>query len=424
LQLLTPQERRTFVAALAVLAGVVVALARTGGYLGGLKTAPPVVVASAPVRLVADTLRSGETVSQLFERRGVNDVDWSAIARAVRNFNPSRVRSGTVFSFTQGHGEDAPRAVAVRVSYDTRLLMRRDTGTGAWAASAERINWRSEPFVVEGAVASSVSEAITGAVSDDVLPRESRAELVWSLAEVYDWVVDFSRDVQPGDRFKVLAERMVSSEGEVRYGRILAARLDVGPHPLYAYRFDDAAGHEEFFDDQGKSMKREMLRAPLEFKRIGSGFSKSRYHPILHYNRPHLGIDFGAAYGAPVRSVGKGSVTFAGRMGGYGNLVEVRHNDRTTTRYAHLSGFGQGVHLGAHVEQGQTLGFVGASGLATSPHLHYELRINGRAVNPRRQFAAGEGAPIAASRRAAFEDEKRRLSALLEAQPAAVARVD
>ena len=424
MSILSTQDRRAFVTALAVLVGVGVAFARHEGYLGGLKTAPALIVASAPVRVVRDTLHPSETVSQLFARRGVSDVNWDAIAQAVRNFNPSRVRSGTVFSFTQAHGEESPRAVAVRVNYDTRLLMHRDTGTGSWAASSEHITWSAEPFIVEGSVSSSLSEAITSAIRDEILPRESRADLVWSLAEVYDWVVDFSRDVQPGDRFKVLAERLVSSEGEVRYGRILAAQLNVGPHPLFAFRFDEANGHEAFYDDQGKSMKRDMLRAPLEFKRISSGFSKSRYHPILHYNRPHLGIDFGAAYGAPVRSVGKGTVTYAGRMGGYGNLVEIRHNGRTSSRYAHLSGFGQGIHVGANVDQSQTIGFVGASGLATSPHLHYELRINGRAVNPRRQFAAGEGEPIAAARRTAFDSEKRRLLDLLEQQPAASARVD
>jgi murein DD-endopeptidase MepM/ murein hydrolase activator NlpD len=270
-----------------------------------------------------------------------------------------------------------------------------------------------------------VSDAITEAIGDAILPRASRAELVWSLAEVYDWVVDFSRDVQPGDRFKVLAEREISTDGEVRYGRILAARLDVGPRPLYAYRYDDADGRDAFWDESGKSMKRALLRAPLEYKHMGSGFSKSRYHPILHYYRPHLGIDFGAAYGAPVRSVGKGTVTFAGRMGGYGNMVEIRHSSTQTTRYAHLSDFGPGVHVGAHVEQGQMIGRVGASGLATSPHLHYELRISGRAVNPRRLGATGDGQPIAAARHAAFDEERHRLESMLESSASApAARVD
>ena len=412
-------------AALALVLGVAVGIARHSGYLGGLKTAPALIVGGRPQRVVPDTLHQRETVSQLFARQGVTDVDWGVVRHAVQGFDPGRVRSGTIFQFTQWHGERSPHAVTVRVSYDTRLRMRRDTATGAWAATAEHIAWRVEPFIVEGVVQTSVSDAITEAMGDAILPRGSRAELVWSLAEVYDWVVDFSRDVKTGDRFKVLAEREISSEGEVRYGRILAARLDVGPRPLYAYRFDDADGRDAFWDEQGRSMKRDLLRAPLEYKHIGSGFSKSRFHPILHYYRPHLGIDFGAAYGAPVRSVGKGTVTFAGRMGGYGNMVEIRHNSHTTTRYAHLSEFGTGIHAGARVEQGQLIGRVGASGLATSPHLHYELRINGRAVNPRRMFATGDGVPIQAARRAAFEDEMRRLEALLESSASApAARVD
>ena len=383
-----------------------------------------VAMARRQPRVMHDTLQPRETLSELFARRGVNDVDWSGVARAVRSFDPSRVRAGTVFQFTQWQDEPSPHAIAMRVSYDTRLVMRRDTG-GGWAASAEHITWRAEPFVVEGAVHSSVSDAIGEAIGDEILPRASRAELVWSLAAVYDWVVDFSRDVQPGDKFRVLAERMISTEGEVRYGRILAARLDVGPHPLYAYRYDDPDGRDAFWDENGKSLKRVLLRAPIEYKHIGSGFSMSRFHPILHYYRPHLGIDFGAAYGAPVRSVGAGTVTFAGRMGGYGNMVEIRHDSRTTTRYAHLSEFGPGVHVGAKVEQSQMIGRVGASGLATSPHLHYELRINGHAVNPQHIGATGDGQPIAAARRAGFDEEKHRLESMLESSASApAARVD
>jgi murein DD-endopeptidase MepM/ murein hydrolase activator NlpD len=423
LRLLTPQDRKAVVAALALLASAGGLAARRAGHLGGLKTAPPVVIAGAPVRVVADTLRNGETVSQLFARQGVSDVNWGALAVAVRNFDPSRLRSGTIFSFTQRHGESVPAAVAVRASYDTRLKLARDAG-GVWEPTVERIVWRSEPFVVTGTVRSSVSEAITGAITDDILPMDSRVQLVWSLAEVYDWSLDFTRDVQPGDRFEVLAERMVSNEGEIRYGRVLAARLDVGPKPLFAFRFDDPSGREEFYDEAGRSMKRDLLRAPIEFKRIGSGFSRSRFHPILKYRRPHLGIDFGAAYGSPIRSVGKGTVTYAARMGGYGNLIEIRHNARTTTRYAHLSAFGSGIQAGAHVEQGQTIGFVGSSGLSTSPHLHYELRINGVAVNPRHQLSAGDGAPIAAARRPGFDLEKRRLFDMLEPTALPPARVD
>jgi len=417
---------KRFLLAIAVLVGVAAGPAYRAGYLGGLRTAPAVVVTEPPIQVVADTLQPRETLSELFARRGVTDVDWGVVAAAVRSFDPSRIRAGTIFRFEQRHGDDEPREVVVRTAYDTRVRLVRSSETGTWVSSEERIAWRAEPFVVTGTVTTSVSDAITQAVSDDVLPFEARAQLVWSLADVYDWSLDFSRDVQPGDRFEVLAERMVSAEGEIRYGRILAARLDVGPQPLYAFRFDDADGSAQFYDENGRSMRRELLRAPLEYRRIASGFSRSRYHPILHYSRPHLGIDFGAAYGAPVRSVGKGTVTYAGRMGGYGNLVEIRHNSSTMTRYAHLSGFGPGVHVGARVDQGQTIGYVGASGLATAPHLHYELRINGRAVNPRRQFAAGQGKPLPAARMPAFQEQRRRLLTMLEppAVAAAASRVD
>lgn len=419
MRVLSTPERNALLASLALLCGVGAVGARRAGYLGGLPVAPPVVVAAAPVLETRDTLRAGETVSQLFERQGASDVDWGALARAVRNFNPSRMRSGTVFAFRQRHGESAPHAVAVRVSYDSRLRMERsDSG---WVPRVERIAWRTEAILVDGIVESSVSDAITEAVGDEILPREDRVTLVWGLSEVYDWSLDFSRDIHRGDRFRVLAERMVSVEGEVRYNRILAARIDNDGKALYAIRFDTPEGRAEFFDEKGRSMKREFLRAPLEFKRIGSGFSRSRFHPILRYSRPHLGIDFGAVYGTPIRTVGRGTVTWAARMGGYGNLVEIRHNGNTTTRYAHLSRFGAGIHVGARVEQGETIGYVGASGLATSPHLHYELRVNGRAVNPARRMQTGAGVPVPAARMAAFELEKNRLLAMLE--PRAATRI-
>jgi murein DD-endopeptidase MepM/ murein hydrolase activator NlpD len=411
LKIVTRPERNALLLFLALLSGAGAAFAYRSGVFGRLPVAPEIVVASAPITHIADTLRSGETLSQLFERRGAPGVDWGALAAAVRAFNPSRVRGGTVFTFAQRHGESSPHAVVVRVAYDTRMHMER-TASG-WAARAERIAWRTEAFVVSGEVTTSVSDAITGLVAEEVLPLDSRIQLVWSLADVYDWTLDFTRDIRPGDRFRVLAERMVSAEGEVRYARILAAEIVNAGRPLMALRFDTPEGRQEFYDENGRSLRREFLRAPLEFRRIGSGFSRSRMHPILRYRRAHLGIDFGAAYGAPVRSVGRGTVVQAGRAGGYGNLVEIRHNASTTTRYAHLSGYARGIRAGARVEQGDIIGYVGASGLATAPHLHYELRINGRAVNPARRQPTTPGVPVPAARRDAFEREKARLLEML-----------
>lgn len=419
MNLITRPERNALLLALALLSGAGATFAFRSGTMGGLRVAPAVVVASAPINQYADTLKRGETVAQLFYRRGAGDVDWGTLASAVRNFNPSRVRSGTVFTFAQRHGEPAPHAVVVRTAYDTRMHMER-TDSG-WAAREERIAWRTEPFVLAGVIQSSgsLSNAITEAVADDVLPRDDRIMLVWSLAEVYDWTLDFTRDIMPGDRFKVLAERMVSADGEVRYARVLAAEIVNAGKPLAAFRFDTPDGRQEFYDENGRSLRREFLRAPIEFRRISSGFSRSRMHPILRYRRAHLGVDFGAAWGAPIRSVGRGTVVTAGRSGGYGNLVEVRHNGSTTTRYAHLSSFARGVRAGTRVEQGEIIGYVGASGLATAPHLHYELRINGRAVNPVRRQQTTPGVPVPAARRDAFERERARLVELMALQPGA-----
>jgi murein DD-endopeptidase MepM/ murein hydrolase activator NlpD len=407
--------KRLLAAVVVLLAGLGVVAARQAGYLGGLPTAPAMVVAGPPIVTVRDTLHPRETLSDLFERRNVRGVDWRAVSRAVRDFDPRRVRAGMVFTFRQRYGEDQPRVVVVRVSAEARLHLERE-GTN-WQASVENIPWRVDRIRAAGSIQNNVYEAMDEAVSDDVLPADARRDLVWGLSEVYESAVDFARDIQPGDRFEVLAERLVSPEGEVRYGRILAARLDTGGKPQYAFRVDDGE-LPVFFDQTGHSMKREFLRSPVEFKRVSSRFSGSRYHPILHRYRAHRGTDFAAPLGTPVRAVADGVVRIVGRDGGYGNLVALQHRNGVETRYAHLLRFAGGVEVGARVEQGQTIGFVGSSGLSTGPHLHFEVRVHGRAVDPRRSLGVGTGDPIAPSRRAAFEAEKQRLMQLLE--PASV----
>jgi murein DD-endopeptidase MepM/ murein hydrolase activator NlpD len=388
-------------------------IARRAGYLGGLKTAPPLVVSSAPVSTITDTLKARETLSQLFARRGVGDVDWAALARSVRDFRPSRVPAGLVFRFRQRHGDAAPFAAVVRMSPQQRLRFTR--GPAGWSASLEVIPFHVESMLAEGTIPAdgNLYDALDEAIDDDVLPRGERTQLAEALADVYDWEIDFRRDLQPGDRFRVVAERLVSAEGDVWYGRVLAARIDNAGRKLYAFRYDDG-DTPQFWDEQGHSLRRQFLRAPLRFKRVSSRFSRSRWQPILHYYRAHLGTDFAADMGTPVRTVGDGTVTFAGREGGYGNLIIIRHPRGVETRYGHLSHFAPGIHAGVHVTQGEEIGYVGATGLATGPHLHYEVRIHGRAVRPSVVLGVGTGVAIAASRRAGFEQEKARLLALLE----------
>ena len=292
-----------------------------------------------------------------------------------------------------------------------------------WNASVERIPWRAEPLVVGGAIsrdAATVYDAMDNAVSDALLARDERNQLVLALADVYGWEVDFARDLRPGDAFHVVAERLVSAEGEARFGRVVAARLDLSGRRLYAFRLD-AGDRADFWDEAGRSLRRDFLRSPLRYGRVSSRFSGSRWQPILHYYRAHLGTDFAADMGTEVRAIGAGTVVFAGREGGYGNLVEIRHPRGFETRYGHLLRFAEGVGTGVHVEQNQVIGYVGSSGLSTGPHLHFEVRQNGRAVNPLRELGgAAPGAPIPAALRPVFEREKQRLLQLLEPPPPVV----
>ncbi len=196
-------------------------------------------------------------------------------------------------------------------------------------------------------------------------------------------------------------DRLISEDGEVRFGRVLASDLTMSGKSLTAFRFEQS-GRATFYDADGKSLRRAFLRAPVQFRRISSTFARARRHPVLGITRRHQGTDYAANPGTPVMAAGDGVVLRAGRAGGYGNLVELRHRNGITTRYGHLRGFARGIRGGVRVSQGQTIGYVGSTGLASGPHLHYEFRVNGVAKDARR-VELGNGAPIADRDREAFE---------------------
>jgi murein DD-endopeptidase MepM/ murein hydrolase activator NlpD len=206
---------------------------------------------------------------------------------------------------------------------------------------------------------------------------------------------------------------MVSEDGEVRLGKVLASDLIISGKSLSAFRFGGGDGSRAlYYDADGGSLRRAFLRAPVEFRRISSNFSRRRFHPVLGRSRRHEGTDYSAAPGTPVMAAGDGSVLRAGRAGGYGNLVELRHLNGITTRYGHLRSIARNVRRGVRVEQGQIIGYVGSTGLATGPHLHYEFRMNGVPQDSRR-VKLGGGAPVGSQDRAAFAQERDRLLLLL-----------
>jgi murein DD-endopeptidase MepM/ murein hydrolase activator NlpD len=236
-------------------------------------------------------------------------------------------------------------------------------------------------------------------------------QLAMELAEIFGGEVDFQSELQPGDSFRVLFEKTSHDGAFAGYGAVLGASIDVDHHALQAFRWEDPGGKASFYDENGRSLKRFMLRSPLKFEpRVTSGFSLHRMHPIDHVSRPHLGVDYAAPVGAAVVAVASGTVVSAGYSGASGNLVHLKHPRGIETYYLHLSAFGKGVHAGARVEQGQVIGRVGATGAATGPHLDYRLKRNGTFVNPLAAHARqAPGEPIPSSELASFRDSRDRL---------------
>jgi murein DD-endopeptidase MepM/ murein hydrolase activator NlpD len=371
-----------------------------------------------PAGETLDTLRHGETISHLFARHGVMDLDLSGLDPALA-LDPRRLRSGLVFSFRQSDPDSVPTHIAVRSGPAQRVIFRRVAN--GWDTMVEPIAWKSEAVRIEGAIDNSLYEALDAQVGDDELDGADRQRLAWDLADVYAWQVDFTRDIQPGDRFNVVFERLVSEDGEIRLGRVLASDLTMSGKSLTAFRFE-SEGRLAFYDAEGNSLRRAFLRAPVQFRRISSTFARSRFHPVLGITRRHEGTDYAAAPGTPVMAAGDGVVLRASRAGGYGNLIELRHRNGITTRYGHLRGFARGVRAGARVQQGQTIGYVGSTGLASGPHLHYEFRVNGVAKDSRR-VELGNGAPIRDGLRSEFGRERDRLLQLLHTEaPRAIAQ--
>jgi murein DD-endopeptidase MepM/ murein hydrolase activator NlpD len=236
-----------------------------------------------------------------------------------------------------------------------------------------------------------VSAVIEGSLFSTILEIGERDQLALSLADIFGSDIDFYTDIQRGDSFKVLIEKKYLNGQFVKYGAILAAGFRNKQKLLTGYRFQDENGIPAYFGPDGKSLKRSFLKSPLKFARITSKFSLARWHPILKVLRPHLGVDYAAQVGTPVQAVGAGIVTACGYSGGNGNMVRIRHAGRYESMYLHLSRMA--VKPGAHVSQGQVIGYVGSTGLSTGPHLDFRVLQNGKPVNPLKVISP-PGAPV------------------------------
>ncbi|MBN2070535.1 MAG: peptidoglycan DD-metalloendopeptidase family protein [Candidatus Krumholzibacteriota bacterium] len=241
------------------------------------------------------------------------------------------------------------------------------------------------PFKV---VIREASGIITSSFFASLMEQGLSNELGATIANIYAWDIDFFSQIRKNDYFRVIYEEKTMLEGPgsdegPRIGNILAAEFNTSGDNHYAFLFENEDGLADYFDDQGKSLRKQLLRAPLNYTRISSNYSKRRLHPVLHTYRPHLGIDYAAPAGTPVQSTGDGTIMTASRTKANGNYIKVRHNSDFISYYLHLSRFARGIKNGVNVKQGQTIGYVGATGYATGPHLDYRVKKNGKFVNPR-----------------------------------------
>jgi murein DD-endopeptidase MepM/ murein hydrolase activator NlpD len=256
------------------------------------------------------------------------------------------------------------RAIKYRIDADRVLLI-----------SPKGNDFHSEIQIIPSeTLMKGVAGEIHGSLFESVIDAGEKPELAMRLAEIFGWDLDFYTDPRPGDTFRVVVEKKMLSNGEMSsYGRILAAEYVNGNRPYRAVLFHDPSGVPAYYTPEGKSMKKAFLHSPLKFAAvITSHFSQNRFHPILKQYRPHLGIDYAAPSGTPVQTIGDGRVIFAGPKGGAGNLIEVQHSNGYTTYYMHLSRVL--VHSGQRVEQGERIGLVGMTGLATGPHLDFRIQ--------------------------------------------------
>lgn len=263
----------------------------------------------------------------------------------------------------------------------------------------------------------SITRFSEGTVEDSLFASGKRAgvsdTIILALADAFSYDIDFALEVQQGDSFRVLYEEVLVEGKKVRDGDVLAAEFINQGKTYRAVRYQSANGRVGYYTPEGLAMRKAFLRTPVDFARISSRFSKSRYHPVLHTSRAHKGVDYAASRGTPVRATGNGRIEYAGNKGGYGRVVIIRHQGNQSTLYAHLNGFAKDVRNGARVDQGQIIGYVGSTGLASGPHLHYEFRVNGTHVDPLK-VKTTQAEPIAATERAAFMAQASRMLAMMD----------
>jgi murein DD-endopeptidase MepM/ murein hydrolase activator NlpD len=316
-------------------------------------------------------VRSGDNLSLIFDRMHISPTilhEIMSLGQDVAILKRLMPNHEIRFQFENGELEAMQYDVSLT---DTLHITKQDSGY-----SAETIKTELETHIT----------STSGEITHSLFLTAQRAglsdKLTMQLIELYGWDIDFALDIRVGDRFYVIYEEKFKDGTKVQDGAILAAEFINQGKSFRSVRYTHADGYSDYYNEEGYSMRKAFLRTPVNFSRISSGFSLARKHPVLNTIRAHRGVDYATPTGTPIKATGDGIVSFAGYKGGYGNVVILRHGEKYSTLYGHMSRFVKGISTGKRVKQGQTIGYVGMTGLATGPHLHYEFHVNGLHRNP------------------------------------------
>ena len=317
-------------------------------------------------------IQSGDNLSILFRRAGLNDKDiYELTNKAPEAKDLRRIRPGQQLAFLVEEGK--LQGLKYKIN---RLDSVNFSRTEDNKFLAEKINLKPATRLTyhQAVITSSLFMAGKRAGIPNALTMD--------LANIFGWDIDFALDIQKGDSFKVMYEELYLDGEMIGTGKILAAEFTNTGKTYKAVRYTDKDGNTSYYTPEGRGMHKAFLRSPIEFARISSHFNLARKHPVLHIIRAHKGTDYAAARGTPIRSTGNGKISFAGRKGGYGNCIIIQHGQGIQTLYGHMNGFAKGMRVGTKVTQGDVIGYVGSTGLASGPHLHYEFHVNGQVRNP------------------------------------------
>lgn len=353
-----------------------------------------------PIFLREERVRRSDTFASLMSRLGVYDgealqfISGNRQARAMaRHLQP-----GTTVSAKAGAWGELHSLYVELPNKDAMLVIERD-GDG-FVVNEQPLQLEGRTVIKSGEIRHSLFAATDEANIPDAIAMQ--------MVEIFGSEVDFHRDLRKGDRFSLVYETFTSRGQSVRSGRILAAELVNDNKVLEAYWFETEQGKGAYHAADGSSLRKAFLRSPIEFSRISSGFSGARFHPILRTWRAHKGVDYAARAGTGILAVADGVVETAARQRGYGNLIVLKHQGSYSTAYGHLKAFAKGIRKGAQVRQGDTIGYVGQTGLATGPHLHYEFRVKEKPVDPQ-AIALPISTPLDKARLARFKASSQKL---------------